>query len=89
MDDPGQDREERTERTRLSGYGSGIKRAVDKCLWAEQLVQDSLDRTVGTGLPGQDSQDRTARTGQPEMESRDNVAGTGKPEKTDEIVRPG
>jgi hypothetical protein len=50
--------------------------------WAEQLEQDSWDRTAGTGQPGQDSRDRTAAgTGQPGQDSSRNrtAAGTRQP----------
>jgi hypothetical protein len=47
---------DRTERTEQPEYDSGIKRAVDKGVWAEQLGQDN-DRAQG-----QDSWDRTAGT---------------------------
>jgi hypothetical protein len=69
----------RTEKTGLLKYDSGIKRAVDKGAWAVQLEQDSLD-----GQQGQDSRDRTARTGKPGQENWDM-----KVRKTDGIVHPG
>ncbi len=60
---------DRTERTELLEHDSGIKRAVDKGVLAEQLGQDNWDRTAGTGYrdrtQGQDSRDRTVRTGMP------------------------
>ncbi len=38
----------------LPGHKCGIKRAVDKGVWAEQLEQDSWDKAAGTGKLGQD-----------------------------------
>jgi hypothetical protein len=70
MGETGQDREDRTAR-----HDSGVRRNVDKGVWAEQLEQDSQERRVRTGQPGQDRWYRTA--------------GTGKPEKTDWIVKAG
>jgi hypothetical protein len=55
---------DRTERTGLPGHDSGVKRAVDMGVWAEELEQDSWDRIAGTGQQGQDSRDRTTRPGQ-------------------------
>jgi hypothetical protein len=56
---------------------------VDKGVGAEQLEQDSWERSAGTGQPGWDSRYRTAwqdscieQLGQ---DSRDNTAGTGHP----------
>jgi hypothetical protein len=48
------------ERTELPGHDSGIMRAMDKCVWEEQLEEDSWDKTAGKGKQGQDSRDRTA-----------------------------
>ncbi len=69
---------DRTERTGLPRHDSGINRAVDKGVWAEQLEQDSRDRaahsrerTAGTGQLGQNSWDKTARTGKPGQENRE------------------
>jgi hypothetical protein len=77
---------DRTERTGLPGHDSGIKRTVDKGVWAEQLEQDSWDkaahswdRTAGIGQLGQDRRDKTAGTEQPGQESRS--TGTGKSER--------
>ncbi len=44
-----------------------------------ELVQDSGDRTAGTGQPGQDIRDKTAGTGQPGQDSRDRKARIGQP----------
>jgi hypothetical protein len=52
---------DRTERTGLPGKDSGIKRLVDKGIWAAQLEQDSRGRATGTGQLVQDGRDRTAR----------------------------
>jgi hypothetical protein len=77
---------DRTERTGLPGHDSGIKRAVDKGFWAEQLEQDSWDRAAGTEQPGRNGRDRTSRqdswyktawTGHPGQDSRDRKVGTG------------
>ncbi len=83
---------DRIERRALPGHDSGIKRAVNKRVWAEQLGQDSWDRAAGTGQPGRaartGSQDRTARqnswyrtawTGQPGQGSQDRTARPEKP----------
>jgi hypothetical protein len=56
---------DRTERTELPEHDRGIKRAVDKGVRAEQLGQDSWDKTTGTG-----HRDRTARTAQPGLLGR-------------------
>jgi hypothetical protein len=72
--------QDRTERTELPEHNSGIKRAVDKGVQAEQQGRTTgtghRDRTAGTGQPGlpgrtagieqlgQDNQDKTAGTGQ-------------------------
>jgi hypothetical protein len=50
---------DRTERTGLPGHRTGIQRAVDKNVWAEQLIgqlrKGSRDRIAGMGQPGQDN----------------------------------
>jgi hypothetical protein len=43
---------------------------------AGQSVQDTQERTVGTGLPGQGIQDRIARKGHPKQDSRDRTDTT-------------
>jgi hypothetical protein len=96
---------DRTERTGLPGHDTGIKRAVDKSVWAEQLGEDSWNRAQGqdiqdgtAGTARQDSWYRTAWTGQPGQNSWDRTARTGKQgqenwdmkfRKTDRIVQPG
>jgi hypothetical protein len=59
MGEPGQDRE-----YELPGYGSGVRRTVDKDEPVEQLEQNSRDTTAGTRQLVYDSWDRTAGTGQ-------------------------
>ncbi len=65
---------DKTERTGLPGHDSGIKRAVDKGVWAEQLEKDSWDRTAGRGwldrTAGRRWPDRTAGRGWPGQDSR-------------------
>jgi hypothetical protein len=85
--------------TGLPGHDIGVKRAVDKDVWAEQQEQDSWgdkaagmgqlgkdngDKTAGIEQLGQYSQEKTARAGQPEQESRDRRSGTEKSQKTDQ-----
>ncbi len=53
-----------TEKTGLPGHEYGIKRAVDKGVWAEQMEQDSWDRAAGTGKLGRDRPGQDSRAGQ-------------------------
>jgi hypothetical protein len=50
--------------TGLPEDDGGIRRAVDTFARAEQLEQDSWDRTAGTGQTGQERQARTGHLGQ-------------------------
>ncbi len=52
---------------------------MEKTVGVRQLAQEL----------GQDSRDKTGRTGQPGQKSRDKIAGTGQPEKTVGIFHPG
>ncbi len=57
---PGKDREDTTAR-----INNGVRRTVDKVVWAGQLEQDSRDRRARTRQPppGQDISNRTSGTG--------------------------
>ncbi len=62
---------ERTEMTRLPGYDSGVRRAVDMVAWAGQLEQDSWERKIRA------EQNRWIRKGNLEQDIWDWTTGTG------------
>jgi hypothetical protein len=52
MGDPGKDTE-----AELPVHDCGVKRTVDKGVWAEELEQNRWNKTAGTGQLGQHSRD--------------------------------